>query len=684
MRASASRTLTVTVSLLALLAGGAVVGPAAAQKLDLTKPAGKEWRAPQGDWNNSRYSTLSQITPANAKQLGGAWTYKFEAGMSRAIPLVADGRLYITVGKQVLAFNAKDGRLLWKHDTPIPPSVQFKGVAYGDGMIYYGTADARIVALDAKTGELKWSTLIGDEGLKRGEGEGIAALTITGQYISGAPTYVNGKIITGMSNGDFGIRGRVVALDARSGKKAWHFDTVPGPGEEGHETWPSDNEEWKQGGGGAWSTPAVDPELGLAIFGVGNPVPQWGGELRKGDNLYTDSVVALDINTGNVRWHFQATRHDIWEADLGTPMVLYDAVVDGKKRKAVAAMHTNSFLFLLDRTTGEPIHPIEEKAFPQNPRLFTSPTQPIPVGVDPIAPLCISQDIIPEGFKGMCMYDPIDYTTPNAMYPVLATRAAPLAYSPDTGYFYAAAAIWPYWVQRYEDPKFFTGGASVPGIKYSSILAAVDSKTNKVVWRKKVPGEIQNGSGFTATKGGVIFHGSPDGNFQALDAKNGDLLWQFQTGSPQNGPAAVYEIDGEQYVAAVSDGALWAFKLGGTVQPAAAPPPPRTESAWAGRVTRTDKVAMAAVVKDSGLEKIREAYDEFVFEPMRIRVKAGTKVTFTNNGKTAHEAKAVDGSWSTGKLKPGQSAVVTFDKAGSITYQCADHKWSYGQVIVDP
>jgi alcohol dehydrogenase (cytochrome c) len=608
---------------------------------------------------------------------------ELKAEMTHAIPVVADGRLFVTAGKHLYALNPKTGEELWVHDTPIAPSFQFKGVATGDGLVFYGTADAHIVAVDAKTGKQAWSTLIGDPGLKHGDGEGIGALTLTGQYISGAPTYVNGLVISGMSNGDFGVRGRVVALDAKTGKQVWRFDTIPGPGEIGHGTWPQDNDEWKQGGGGAWSTPAVDPELGLVYFGVGNPVPQWGGELRKGDNWFTDSVVALDLKTGKYKWHYQVVHHDLWEADLGTPMMLYDAEVDGKPRKALAALSTNGFFYLLDRKTGQPIHPIKETPVPQNPRLFTSPTQPIPEG-DQIGTRCVDPKKIPDGFRAMCMYEPIDYDIPNAMYPVLTTRAAPAAYSPDTKYFYAAGSDWPLWVQRYKDPKFFAAGnPSIPGIKYSGILAAVDSRTNKIVWKKEVPYEIQNGSGMTATAGGVLFHGQPDGQFQAYDAKTGDLLWQFQTGSAQNGPASVFEIDGEQYVAAVSDRAIWAFKLGGTVQPLPAPPPPRTESAWGGRLQSKDQVSMGGTVKDSGLEFTRETHDEYVMLPARIKVKAGTTVTFTNNGKEPHEATAQDGSWSTGVVQPGQSAKVTFAKPGSWTYQCKEHPWSYGQVVVE-
>lgn len=672
----------IAAALAAVLAGGT----AHAADDSLANPAAAEWQATGGSWSNDRFSTLRQITPANIGRLGGAWVRKLEGETSRSIPVVAGGRMFLTAGKHVHALNPKSGAPLWVHETPIAPSPLFKGVAVGAGLVFYGTADARIVALDAATGALRWSTPIGEDGVKRGEGDAVGVLSPTGQYISAAPVFADGMVISGMANGDYSIRGRIVALDAKTGRFAWRFDTVPGPGEFGHDTWPQDSDVWQRGGGGAWGTPAVDRDLGLVYFGVGNPVPQWGGDIRRGDNLFTGSVVAIDLKTGKYRWHFQVTHHDIWDADLGTPVVLYDATVQGRTVKALAVMHTNGFLFLLDRRTGKPVHPVEEIPVPQNPRLFTHPTQPFPVGADMIAPRCLPPDSVPEGFLAKCLYDPIDFDTPNAMYPVMAARAAPLAYSPETKFVYAAASIWPYWIRRFEDPRFFraSGGPNVPGKKYSGILAAIDTRTNKIAWRREVPYEIHNGSGFTATQGGVVFHGQPDGAFQAYDAESGDLLWQFQTGSAQNGPASVYEIDGEQYVAAVSDQAVWAFKLGGTVPPQPAPPLPRTESAWSGRIASNDRVAIAAVVEDTGLEKLREAFDEFAFEPQRTRVKRGGKVTFTNQGRQAHEIRALDGSWSTGVLQPGQSAAVAMEQAGSFTYQCHDHQWSYGQVIVDP
>ncbi len=667
-----------------LLAATSLTAPLVAHGATGDQAASKNWPMVEGDLGNSRFSTLSQINTKTIKELGGVWNHKFD-GVSRGTPVVVDGVMYVTAGNKIYAFNPRTGDVIWTHDCDVAPSFQFKGITLGDGLVFYGTADAHIVALDAKTGQQVWSHLIGDEMPVRKDSP-AAALTLTGQYVSGAPTFAAHLVITGLSNGDFGVRGRVVALDSKTGKEVWTFYAIPGPGEVGHDTWPADNDEWKRGGGGVWNTPVVDRELGLVIFGTGNPVPQWGGELRAGDNLFTDSVVAVDLKTGKYKWHYQTVHHDIWEDDIGTPLVLYEATVGGKPVKAVAAMRTDGYLFELDRASGKPIHPVEEKPEPQDARLKTAATQPFPVGADEVGPDCVTQDKIPAGFKGFCHFQPIDYTTPNAMYPVLTARSSPMAYDPQTKYFYVAGSpAWPLWLHRFEDPRFFVGGnGGLPGIKTSGIMAAIDATTDKIVWQKNTPYEMQNGAGFTATAGGVLLHGDPDGNLQALDAKTGDILWQFQTGANETGPAAIFELDGKEYVSVIATNTLWTFALGGKAEQAAAPPPPQTETTFGGRLVKANAVTLGGPIGDGGLvDKVRESPDEYSTLPMRVRIKAGDSITWTNKGKEAHDATAVDGSWTTGPIAPGASATVKFDKPGSWTYASKAFPWMYGQVMVD-
>jgi plastocyanin len=270
------------------------------------------------------------------------------------------------------------------------------------------------------------------------------------------------------------------------------------------------------------------------------------------------------------------------------------------------------------------------------------------------------------------------------MYPILTTRSSPMSYSPQTKMFYAAGSPgWPLWIRRFEDPKFFIAVSTGAGIKTSGILAAMDAQTNKIVWEKKTPYEMQNGSGVTTTKGQIAFHGEPDGNFQALDAKTGELLWQFQTGANAGGPAAVYEVDGTEYVALAAAGNLWAFKLGGTMQPLPAPEPPATETKIGGRVFSADHVTFGGEISDTGLEFVRKTIDEHAVLPLRIKVPAGTKVTWTNQGKQPHDATAMDGSWTTGDIAPGATGSYVFTKPGTFDYTSKSEPWIRAQVTVE-
>ena len=397
-------------------------------------------------------------------------------------------------------------------------------------------------------------------------------------------------------------------------------------------------------------------------------------------------MVALDIKTGKLKWHYQLTHHDIYEMDLGTPLVLYNGDTGGKLRKGIGVMRTDGYLFLLDRATGKPLLPIEERPVPQSVRLKTAPTQPFPVDADQVGPNCIEPGALPAGFKLGCYFDVIDVDTPNLVTPTVTMRSSPMAYSPATGLFYAAGVVSPLWMQRWDDPYVFSGDGvnMLPGVKWHGIIAAIDARTDKIVWQKNTPYHIENGSGFTATAGGLLFHGEPDGNLQALDAKTGEMLWQFQTGADVSGPVASYEVAGQQYLAAMSAGALWAFKLGGTVPPEPAPPAPPTESSFRGRVEATNEIRISAIQTDNrAIVKAIDYKNEYTYKPLRAKVKAGAAVTWTNDGALPHSATAIDGSWSTGEIAPGRSATITFDRPGTYIYRCADHPWSYAQLVVE-
>ncbi|MBA3916041.1 MAG: PQQ-binding-like beta-propeller repeat protein, partial [Acidobacteriales bacterium] len=640
----------------------------------------KDWPLVHGNATNERYSTLTSINTDTVKRLGGAWvSTKFEDGAStRSSPVVREGVMYVTAGTRVYALNAKTGGTVWSQK--FSKSVSWQGVALGEGLIFVGLQSGRVEALAEKTGKPVWGQQIGEIPPQKGES------------ITGAPTYARGVVFVGLANGDFALRGRVVALDAKTGHELWHFFTVPSPGELGHDTWDPENSVWKVGGGGVWQTGAIDPELGLVYFVTGNAIPPFGGEERAGNNLFTCSAVALDINTGKLRWHYQLVHHDVWEADIATPLLLYDTDAGGRPQKALGVMRADGYLFLLNRETGHPILPVEERPVPQEPRMKTSATQPFPVGADEVLPDCEKWRTakIPTGFRIGCFFTPSYFDNLNVLRPFFGMRIAPMSYSPQTRYFYATGVVFLGWRRRTEDPWMLLAlGDTAPGLDSSGVLAAIDSRTDKIVWQKTMS---SRGGGLLSTAGGLIFESEADGNFTAYDAKSGEIVWRFQIGmggrglsSGGRGPAATYEIDGEQYIAVPAGSSVWAFKLGGALQPIVKTAAIlSSDNQFSGPIIDTSEIETVSLDSDGNQPVGGSRYyiDEYKFNPVRARVKTGTRVTWINNGKMVHSIEALGGSWTAGPISPAQSGYVTFNKPGRYTYICKDHPWVYGQLIV--
>ncbi|HET9508065.1 MAG TPA: PQQ-binding-like beta-propeller repeat protein, partial [Gaiellaceae bacterium] len=303
---------------------------------ELTEEPTTRWITNGGTVYNQRYSPLDQIDTSNVADLKGVWMTDLDGSgvaakySQEAQPIFYDGVLYVPTGEDhVFAVDVESGEILWKYDAQLEQRINTvccgwlsRGVALGEGKVYLGQLDGRLVALDQETGEKVWEAQVG----RWQEGYTITA----------APLYYGGRVFTGASGGEFGIRGFLKAYDAETGELVWQFDTVPGPGEEGHDTWPADNDSWTHGGAPVWQTPAVDPELGLIYFSTGNASPDLDGSKRAGDNLFAASVVALDVESGEYRWHFQMVHHDIWDYDAPSPVVLFDAEFDGEERKALA------------------------------------------------------------------------------------------------------------------------------------------------------------------------------------------------------------------------------------------------------------------------------------------------------------------------------------------------------------
>jgi alcohol dehydrogenase (cytochrome c) len=650
----------------------------------------QNWATIGGTQSNQRYSPLSQINLGNVSKLKGAWVQELGVN-TRTAPVVINGALFTNDAAKIYALNAKTGERLWVY-TPERSNPAREGVAVAEGKVFCGLADGHVIAVDQTTGKLAWTGYIGntpEAGYKKGTQlqftETIPAFDPKVGLISAAPVYFNGKVIIGLSGGDGGTRAKIAALDAATGKNVWEWWVAPKLGEPGSETWPPDNQILQLGGGAVWTHGAVDPELGVAYFGTGNAVPVLGGEVRPGNNLYMASIVALDLNTGKLKWYYQLSRHDLWEMDVSTPPVIFDPTVNGRHRKAVAVMRTDGYLFVFDRDTGQPLVPIEDRPVKQDMRLYTVPSQPYPKGTDQIGPNCVEPEMLPPGFVSGCYFDPLYYDHNQVLTPFITVRQAPMSFDPQTGYFYIAAG---------QDNPYATLNVHPPGAKEYGITAALDSKTHKIVWQKRSPWVLTGGSGILTTAGGLMFRMEGDGNFLALNAKTGQQVWKFQTGyvsgptvlSLTGGAAsAAYEIDGEEYITAAIGKGFYAFKLNGPLAERTAPPTPPTEYGFQGIIEALPpggEIRMSLLQHAWGPSGAENYVDPDAISPSRARVPAGQAVKFSNYGVTTRTIVAADGSWTTGPVAPGQSASVTIDKPGRYTFYAKEAPWVRGQLVV--
>ena len=550
----------------------------------LVQPPIDAWATNGGDLYNRRYSPLTEINRDNVANLKGVWlTHLNGSGIGpqysgEAQPIVADGVIYIVTGaNDVFALSVDTGAILWSYAANLDPANNAvccgwtsRGVGSGEGKIFVGQLDGKLVALDRATGAVVWSLQ--------------AERWQEGYTITGAPLYFDGLVYTGFAGGERGIRGRVKAYDADDGSLVWTFYTIPGPGEVGHDTWPQTNEIWMDGGAPVWQTPAVDPALGLLYFSTGNPGPDYNGSIRAGDNLFSASVVAVDAKTGEYRWHFQQVHHDLWDYDAPNPVILFDLEIDGRKRQGLAQASKTGWVYILDRTNGEPLVGIEERPVPQEPRQATAATQPYPVGDAfipqsiPIAPE--DRPLVNEGR----IFTPFWTDAPVFVKPGVGGGAnwPPSSYDPNTGFMYVCATDrnWGYIALDVTDERppegagYIAGGFGGVTLHSLGTFAALDMRTNELVWQQQWSEPCYSGS--IATAGGLLFVGRNDGRLTALDSSDGAKLWEFQTGAGMNSTVSVFEHGGKQYVVAYAAGNLfagsakgdnvWLFALDGTLE----------------------------------------------------------------------------------------------------------------------
>jgi len=566
------------------------------------------WLANGGSIANQRYSPLKQINEGNANQLKGVWmTHLNNSGTAakysaEATPLSYNGIIYVPTGADdVFAVNQGNGKILWQYKANLSPSLASvvccgwlnRGVSLGEGQIYSGQLDGNVVALDQQTGKVNWKKPLADPK--------------EGYTITMPPLYVNGMVIVGPVGAEYGVRGFMRALDAKTGKTLWTHYNIPGPGEPDGDSWPAGTDQYKHGGATVWSSPSVDPKLGLMYYATGNAGSDWDGRERTGDNKWTSSVLAIDIKTGKQAWGYQQVHHDIWDYDSPGPVVMIDAKVNGKDVQGVAHPSKTGYVYFLDRKTGKPIHEIKEMPVPQSKVIKnTSPTQPIPQVMKPFSPTKMTQKMIdsaqaavntatPKGTTPpkvkaspqFTPYEPVGAKTIIASTPGPAGGAnwQPSSYNPETHMYYvcsqsnSAAVAIPKETTAYKTGESTTGIAlaGIDGFNTPGFITAYNMDTGKTVWQKSFPDSCY--SGLTTTGGNILFAGRNKGQFTAMNAMTGEVLWSFQTGAGANGVATVVQRNGKEYVIWLSGGNalagtthgdnLWMFGLDGTMGPVA-------------------------------------------------------------------------------------------------------------------
>ena len=476
-----------------------------------------DWLLQGRNYSNTRYSPLDQITADNISGLRpAALVQTGKLGSFEATPVVVDGVMYLTTPAMedkmnVMALNAATGETYWttSYKVTMPKAccgLVNRGVAVGYGNVYVTTLDAKLLALDARTGKKQWETKLADP--------------LAGYSETMAPQIYDGKVIVGSSGGEWPNRGFLAAIDAKTGKEAWRW----------HSTDPNTfaGDSWKTGGGMVWSTPAIDPKRGLVIFSTGNPNPDLNGSTRAGDNLYTDSIVALDVNSGKLKWYYQEVKHDLWDYDAASNVVLFDAKdKDGKTVPAAGEAGKVGWLFVVNRETGKLIRK-SDALVKMTDTMFTKPSKD---GV-----------MIMPGANGGAEWSPPAYSPENGLFYVMEMNQL-MNYTTDGATRYIKGLT-----------RLGSTFLNVKGdkAKQSGVLDAVDVNTGKIAWQHDAPKPLIGG--VLATAGNLVFMGEGDGWFDAFNAKSGKRVWRFNLGAGVNAPPVAYEVNGKEYIAVAAGG----------------------------------------------------------------------------------------------------------------------------------
>lgn len=495
----------------------------------------ENWMMYSGTLDSQRYSRLDQIDKSNVTELEMKWSYQIPViDRAETVPTVVDGIMFITEAPSNLtAVDAQTGRVYWRYDHELPDDLRIccgrnnRGVAILGETLFMSTLDAHLVAIDARTGNVLWDREVADHQ--------------AGYSKTAAPLIVKDKVVTGIAGGEFGIRGFIDAYDPVTGELEWRTYAIPGPGEPGNDSWSGDS--WRTGGAATWITGSYDPELNLIYWGTGNPGPDWNGDVRLGDNLYSDSALALNGDTGEIEWHFQFTPHDVHDYDSIQIPILADIEYEGRMRKVMLWANRNAFFYTIDRETGEFL---EGKPYASQTWAQGLDANGRPIRVPGMAPT----------YEGILVSPPI----------VGATNWYSPGYSQQTGLFYVTSFDGEQEFfkrdEDYEEGERFTGGGgryTQPMDAFHSSIRAINPATAEIEW--EFPIMPRSSAGITTTAGGIVFTGSADGYFFALDAASGEELWHISLGARVHAAPMTFAIDGKQYVTIASGNVVYTFGL---------------------------------------------------------------------------------------------------------------------------
>ncbi|MEO2198687.1 MAG: PQQ-dependent dehydrogenase, methanol/ethanol family [bacterium] len=495
----------------------------------------ENWLMYSGTLDSQHFTRLDQVHNRNVSDLELKWAYQIpQLDRAETVPVVVDGVMFITEApSNVVAVDAATGRQYWRYNHPLPDDLRIccgrnnRGVAILGETLFMSTLDAHLVAIDARTGNLVWDKELADYR--------------AGYSKTAAPLIVKDEVVTGMAGGEYGVRGFIDSYNAESGELEWRADMIPGPDHPDNQTWAGDS--WRTGGAATWITGAYDPDLDLVYWGTGNPGPDWNGDVRMGDNLYSDSAMALNHDTGGLEWYFQFTPHDVHDWDAIQVPILADLEMDGETRKVMMWANRNAFFYTLDRETGEFLvgKPFAKQTWAEG---LDSNGRPIRIpGTFPTA-------------EGVTVSPPVGGGT-NWFSP---------AYSPRTELFYVQAYDGEDTFYKrdedYVEGDQFTGGGGqrpLPIDNYQSAIRAIDPRTADLRWEYEI--QPRSTAGIMATAGDLVFSGSIDGYFFALDAVSGEELWHMNVGRMVHSSPMSYAVDGKQYITIAAGNVVYTFGL---------------------------------------------------------------------------------------------------------------------------